>query len=428
MFCIRFLNRVCLFVAAVLLMAMDTRAQPMRPPELPTPSAPQAGAEPGYLGMVADDRQEHGGGIRVKDVDPDSPAAKGGLQADDLITAINGQATHSLDDLKSILGTMPAGAQVKIQVQRQGAAQEVEVTLGRRPPPDQRRFQFGRIPDEPAEPGSQSANDQMPGGGNPSAGNAYAPSSASPSMPGGMAAPRMGAGLFAAPGRPLLGVRTLPVTPQDQMRLGLSSTAGAHVMARTLGSPAEKANIPLDSVITAVNGMAVGTPNDLSALLARAGAGSEVELTYMYNGKPMSAKITLASAGAGFGMNYAQTMPAPVPTLPQAQTQLPLPPPPVPGQQMLENKAQRGYGSLPGAVDIAHPEDVSPRPIDAQPRPLDAPPRPLDAPPHSSDAQAGQTDAQRIEALERRVQELEQKVQELQGQLQQQQNGPPKGT
>jgi hypothetical protein len=379
------------FVFVVVCVAQRSQAQPMRPPETSTSNASAAGSEPGYLGMVADDRQEHGEGIRVKDVDPDSPAAKGGLQAEDLITAINGQAMHSMDDMKNVLGGLPAGTQLKFQVQRQGAAQNVDVTLGQRPPPDQRRFQqFGRIPESAANEDGQAGGGGMPPGGQYPQGSA--------SGAGGMNAPRMGTGSASgAAGRPLLGVRTLPVTPEDQMRLGLNSTAGAHVVARTLGSPAEKAKIPLDAVITAVNGTMVDSPNGLSALLGQSGVGSQVELTYMYNGKPLSVRLTLASTTGSVTSNGAQPTP---PGVPQ---------PPMPMAD-----SQRQFGSQPGAVDIGRAGDASSRPVPG-------PPRPLDAQPQSSDAQ-------RINALERRVQELEQKVQELQQRLQQQESGPARGT
>ncbi|HZZ29413.1 MAG TPA: PDZ domain-containing protein [Pirellulales bacterium] len=390
------MKNIRLFCGAIVLMivlpaftAIFAHAQPMRPPEISAPDAKQIGAEPGYLGMVADDRQESGQGIRVKDVDPDSPAAKGGLQADDLITAINGQQAHSLEDMKNILGAQAAGTPVNFQVQRQGATQNVNVTLGRRPPPDQRRFQsFGRIPDAPVGQEGQPMGGQPPGASASNSGQSW--------PAGGMSGSRLGLGASGPP--PLLGIRTLPVTQQDQLRLGLSSTAGAHVMSRTLGSPAEKANIPLDAVIMAVNGAPVGTPNDLTALLARAGAGSEVELTYMYNGKPVSTKVTLASGSVGTEMNGWQQ---------QGQSPLPQPPMPMLGQQ-------RQYGSQSGSVDIGHQGNVPPRSSDTQQQSFDGQQRP--------------GDAQRIEALERRVQELEQKVQELQQRLQQQENGPPRGT
>lgn len=365
--------------------AAAAQAQPMRPPELPAPETPQAGVEPGYLGLVVDDRQENGHGVRVKDIDSESPAAKAGLQADDLITAINGQPVHSDDDLGS-LRTLQPGAKVTFQVERQGKPQNVEVTLGRRPPPDHRRFQnFGRLPEAPAGQAGQPSAEPSQSGQYPS-GPSSMPGQSSPT--GGMPPPSLGVGSSGAPGRPLLGVRTLPVTEQDRLRLGLPSTAGAHVVGRTMGSAAEKASIPLDVVITAVNGTPVGTPGDLSVLLSHAGAGNEVELTYFYNGKPLQAKVTLGSAGASRDIGRTEPI--------------------GPGTS----------GNPPTANGSSTWPPTVPSTIFNHPRQTEVAPQQTGAGSNQSNAGSGQSDAQRIETLERRVQELEQKVQELENRQQ----------
>jgi serine protease Do len=359
--------RACLaiFCSLPLLCANLAHAQPMRTPDA---SAAPAGSEPGYLGMIGDDRQENGRGVRVQDVDPDSPAAKAGLRADDLITAINGQPIHSDEDLAKILQPLSAGTKVTFQIQRQNQTQNVEATLDRRPPPEQRRYQsFGRLPNGPLDetnpppPASQSTPPQtLPG--QSSAPNRF-------SAPGAMSPPSLGPGSLP---RPLLGVRTMPVTDQDRMRLGLPSVAGAHVMDRTPGSPAESANIPVDSVITALNGSPINTPNDLSALLARAGAGTQVEVTYFYNGNSASTKVVLGFPGASRDMGHPAVSGAPSSSSPTSgQSNWP---PPTP---MTTN---------------------SPRTIGA---------------PNSQSA-----DAQRIDALERRIQQLEQKVNDLESRQQ----------
>jgi membrane-associated protease RseP (regulator of RpoE activity) len=329
--------------------------------------------------MVLDDRQENGHGIRVQDVDPNSPAAQAGLQSNDLITAVNGQPIRTVDDLGATLRPLQPGAKVTFQIDRQEKTQTVEATLGHRPPADQRRFQeFGRLPNEPVDEPGQSAASAQP----PSRFHA-APAPLSDSLPpgtisqpGGMPAPSLGPTSLP---RPLLGVRTLPVTEQDRLRLGLPSVAGAHVLGRTPGSPAEKANIPIDAVITALDGMPVNTPNDLTALLARAGAGREVEIAYFYNGNSTRTKLTLGFNGASrdIGRNALGPNPnANPPTGSQSNW-----PPPVPSRTMI--------------------------------------------PPQSSNAESGATrppsrapDAQRVEALERRVEQLEQKIQALENQRQ----------
>jgi PDZ domain len=378
-------HRCCCAILFTLPLCWPTvaQAQPMRSPELSALETVQPGVEPGYLGMVADDRSENGRGVRVKDVDPDSPAAKAGLQPDDLITAINGQAIQSDEAFGGLLRPLQAGAKVDFKIDRQGTAQNIEVTLGRRPPPDQRRFQnFGRLPEAPADqPGDAAAAQSSPGrySSEPSMPTPPQPS-ATPSSAAQMPPPSLGPGSLP---RPLLGVRTLAVTQQDQMRLGLPSAAGAHVLGRNPGSPAEKANIPLDSVITALNGAPVATPNDLTAMLARAGAGSEVELTYYYNGAPTQTKVTLGFPGASRDLGRGP---------PQGTTQ----------------------SSLPPSNSASNWPPPNPMPLGNQSRSMGA------MPPQSA-TQSSPADTQRIEALERRVQQLEQRIQELE-------NRPQRGT
>ena len=59
--------------------------------------------EPGYLGIVADDRQEQGKGVRILDVVEGGPAAQGGLTKNDLITAIDTTPIRSMDEMARIL-------------------------------------------------------------------------------------------------------------------------------------------------------------------------------------------------------------------------------------------------------------------------------------------------------------------------------------
>ncbi len=346
----------CVAILVVSGWAGVAAAQSMQPPALPTPNDPTANAgpgsaEPGYLGMVADDRQDAGKGVRLVEVDDDSPAAHAGLERGDMVTAVNGQPVHSLDDFAAILRPQPAGAKVSFDFERQNAAQHVDLVLGRRPPPDQRRFKdFGRLPDAPPE-------EEMPGPNN------------QPATP----APSGGTDLRTAVNSgPKLGLRTVAVTDATRLRLGLSSTAGALVVARTVGSPAEKANIPLDSVITAFNGMAVKSPNDLASLVSRAPDVGTIDLAYVYNGRGFQTKLVL-------GRTTAATSPR---------------------------------NSMTGGTPR---NDVSPstaaNTVTRSPAVL-----PPQVPPRSSTPNT--SDAARIEALERRVHELEQRIQELEGRSQ----------
>jgi putative serine protease PepD len=62
-----------------------------------------------------------------------SPAAKAGLKAGDLITAVNGTKVTSTDGfIAAVFGDDP-GQTVTLTVQRNGQTNQVKVTLGNRP-------------------------------------------------------------------------------------------------------------------------------------------------------------------------------------------------------------------------------------------------------------------------------------------------------
>jgi regulator of sigma E protease len=63
----------------------------------------------------------------IRGVDPNSPAAKAGLQVNDQVTAIDGKPIQSWRDIEDILSAN-GGTPVKITVRRQGAKREFDVT------------------------------------------------------------------------------------------------------------------------------------------------------------------------------------------------------------------------------------------------------------------------------------------------------------
>jgi serine protease Do len=63
----------------------------------------------------------------------DGPAFKGGLKAGDVIMAIAGQPTPSLQVLRSIITTIQPGATVQVRAVRDGKPEEFNVTLAEFP-------------------------------------------------------------------------------------------------------------------------------------------------------------------------------------------------------------------------------------------------------------------------------------------------------
>jgi len=69
-------------------------------------------------------------GVYVNSVTADSPADEAGLQAGDLITAVEGQPTPTSAVLRSVIGNHRPGDTVQMAVVRDGEARSLEVTLG----------------------------------------------------------------------------------------------------------------------------------------------------------------------------------------------------------------------------------------------------------------------------------------------------------
>ena len=75
-------------------------------------------------------------GVLVRGVLPGEPAEQGGVQAEDVIVAVDGTPLQSPRDLQRIVSTTPVGKRVRVKLLREGRETEVEVTIGlyREPP------------------------------------------------------------------------------------------------------------------------------------------------------------------------------------------------------------------------------------------------------------------------------------------------------
>ncbi len=71
-------------------------------------------------------------GVVVKRVTENSPAAKAGLRAWDIITAINSKPVRSEAELNNQLGLLPAGSEVQLELWREGRKQQVRTRLASR--------------------------------------------------------------------------------------------------------------------------------------------------------------------------------------------------------------------------------------------------------------------------------------------------------
>ena len=96
----------------------------------------------GYLGAtiqnVTPDAAESLGlspnaGALVTDVTANGPGARGGLQAGDLVTSLNGQKVTSSSSLTRLVAKTPAGDPMRLEIRRKGKPMQITVTAGLRP-------------------------------------------------------------------------------------------------------------------------------------------------------------------------------------------------------------------------------------------------------------------------------------------------------
>lgn len=302
------------------------QAPPLAQPEPPKISElPSVEAEPGYLGVIADDQSSQGRGVTLVDVLAGGPAALGGLKIGDLITSIDGVAIAGLDAMAGVMKGRVVGEEVTFVVLRAGEALRVDVTLTKRPPPEERRFaNFGRIgaptpavvpaPPEPVVPGTspsfavprQPLDPQPPAMPNNEVRAAPSVVVANPNGPAATAA-RTG----------LLGIRTARVTPELQLAMNLPEPRGALVIEVRPDSPAKAVGIPVDAVIVAVDAQRINDPNDLAEIVRERGPGAEVRLSYYRYGQLYERRVKLTAPSAEASVEVAEPLviPAPMPAV-----------------------------------------------------------------------------------------------------------------
>lgn len=276
---------------AWLLLASETgRAQqaaapttPTEPPltAVPANAAPAASAplpNSGFLGLGVDDRRDGGAGVYVLAVHPQSPAALAGLKPQDLLVAIDGKPVASRAEFGRLMNSLPPGHQVRLEYQRGDLQHTNDVKLGTRPA------------DLNAVPQGIAAAPAAPGAAAPPA--AFGPPTVQTLPP---------SATLAAPGPPLLGVRTMPVSQAMQLQLGLPHSRGAYVADIVPGSPAEAGGVPIGSIIWAFNKADIDNPAALATAIMQAGPGARVLLTLSDRGRTRRINVVLAGSKAAPG-------------------------------------------------------------------------------------------------------------------------------
>ncbi len=235
-------------------------------------------AERGYLGVITDDGDDKGRGVRVREVVKGSPAEQAGLKVGDLITAIAEKPVRQTADVPEATKGAGPGAKLGVTVVRDGATRTILVTLGRRPddaklppPPPAKERGSAEPPPEPRPPA-----DPQPG------------RPPMPPPPAGDTPPK-------------LGVLMRSYSEDPRLILGRAPIRGVQVLEVIPNTPAALAGIRPADVIIALDGAAVGETDELRSALAARRAGEDIELSY-YRGRLLyRQKIRLAGGVAADG-------------------------------------------------------------------------------------------------------------------------------
>jgi serine protease Do len=197
-------------------------------------AAEEEPARRGRLGVLYGPART-GTGVVILEVTRDSAAAKAGLKPGDVVVKINDQEIRSPEQVRDMLAQKKAGDKVTLRVLREGKEQEIKGTLD----------EFPRRTEE------------------------------------------------REPRRPLfLGLRAEELTADLKKQLKLDADAGVVVMDVAPNSPAEKAGLKRNDVITSIGDKTLKNAADLREAMQKAEAGKEITVHVVRGKEKMTLKAT----------------------------------------------------------------------------------------------------------------------------------------
>ncbi|HEX4913751.1 MAG TPA: PDZ domain-containing protein [Vicinamibacterales bacterium] len=249
--------------------------------ERPRPNVMVLDGRGAQLGvMVSDVDAKEPLGVRVDDVNPDSPAERAGLREGDVVVEYDGERVRSARQFTRLVQETPDGRTVKIAVMRNGQKQTLDAT------PENRvasSFDLGIDPDrlrDDFERGLRGFRVEPPQFDFRF--DDRAPRRFEYRVPE-MVMPFMGS-------RARLGVTVQSLTRDLEEYFG-AKNGGVLVSSVARDSAASKAGLQAGDVITAINGRSVTDQGELMRELSD--AGGEVTLTILRDKQEMTLKATL---------------------------------------------------------------------------------------------------------------------------------------
>jgi serine protease Do len=203
-------------------------------------------------------------GVFVQSVEKDSPAAKAGIKANDVIVEYNGQAVQGVLQFRRLVRETPPGRTVAMKVWRNGRSQTLSAAIGKPQRMFESRLRAPRVHVAPM-----------------------------PLMPEMGTMPR---GLLMMRGfnmHPLLGVEVQEVSGQLGKYFAVPGDRGILVVSVTTGSAAEKAGIKAGDIIYQVAGKPVHSVDRLEQALREDCTADGVSLGLVRKGVTLVQRVQI---------------------------------------------------------------------------------------------------------------------------------------
>lgn len=207
---------------------------------------PALAQQAGWLGISLEDQKDTGPVVRA--VEPNSPAAKGGIKEGDIIVHFNNENILGVQQLTRLIRETPVGRTVEMKVRRDGRDQTVQVTTEVSRLPERVRNLQLNLPDVQVLVDQAARLDEVRRN-----------------------MPRVEVSTTFVQS----GIRVEQLTDQLREFFGVPGNNGVLVSSVEANSAAEKAGLKAGDVITAIDAKNVRTPSDFSReIRAASGKGT----------------------------------------------------------------------------------------------------------------------------------------------------------
>ena len=202
-------------------------------------AVPALAQQSGWIGVSIADQPDRG--VLVRSIEPNSPAEKAGLKANDVILQFARQDVVGAMQLTRLVSETPVGRTIDVTVRRDNREQTLKVTTEKAP------FTVGGI--RMQHPELSELGDRIQ-----------------------HSIPRIDVITSAQTQQ---GIRADSMTPQLREFFGVKTSNGVLVASVDAASPAERGGVKAGDVIISVDGMNIANPSDFQhAMTARNGTAS----------------------------------------------------------------------------------------------------------------------------------------------------------